>query len=109
MADPVSKELPLRHPAEIPMFIFMVVLNFAILGVLIDFLMSLALIPTELRGTDWQAAWRACAIAVLLIAPAILLVRQVQRASIPVRRCSCPGRSSRTCTPLWTTSPAPWG
>jgi Zn-dependent protease with chaperone function len=82
MADPVAEELPLRHPAEIPMFIFLVVLNFAILGVLIDFLVSLALIPTELRGTDWQAAWRACAVAILLIAPAILLVRQVQRASI---------------------------
>ena len=29
MADQPSGKLPLRHPAEIPMFIFMVVLNFA--------------------------------------------------------------------------------
>ena len=82
MADPVAEKLPLRHPAEIPMFIFMVVLNLAILGVLIDFLVSVALIPTELRGTNWEATWRAVAGAILLVAPAILLVRQVQRASI---------------------------
>ena len=34
MGDPVAEKLPLRHPAEITMFIFMVVLNFVILGVL---------------------------------------------------------------------------
>jgi hypothetical protein len=30
MADPVARKLPLRHPAEIPTFILMVVLNFVI-------------------------------------------------------------------------------
>ncbi len=78
----LREKLPLRHPAEIPMFIFMVVLNFAILAVLIDFLASAALIPPALRGTNWEATWRAVAGAILLVAPAILLVRQVQRASI---------------------------
>ena len=77
-----AQRLPLRHPAEVPMFIFMVVLNFAILGVLIDFLASVALIGTELRGTNWEPTIRAVAGAILLVAPAILLVRQVQRASI---------------------------
>ena len=38
MADRVAERLPLRHPAENPTFILMVVLNFAILAVLIDFL-----------------------------------------------------------------------
>jgi len=51
MADRVAEKLPLRHPAENPMFILMVVLNFAILAVLIDFLASAALIPPALRGT----------------------------------------------------------
>ena len=46
MADQPSGKLPLRRPAEIPMFIFMVVLNLVILGVLIDFLASAALIPS---------------------------------------------------------------
>jgi Zn-dependent protease with chaperone function len=82
MADRSAAKLPLRHPAEIPMFIFMVILNFAILGVLIDFLSSLALIPPALRGTNWESTWRAVSAAIIVVAPALLVVRQVQRASI---------------------------
>jgi len=82
MADLVARKLPLHHPAENPTFILMVVLNFAILAVLIDFLTSVALIPPSLRGTDWEATIRAVAGAIILVAPAIMVVRQVQRASI---------------------------
>jgi len=82
MADPVTEKLPLRHPAEIPMFILMVVLNVAILAVLIDLLATTALIPPALRGTNWEATIRAVAGAIILVAPAILVVRQIQRASI---------------------------
>jgi Zn-dependent protease with chaperone function len=82
MPDHVARKLPLRHPAEIPMFIFMVVLNLVILAVLINFLASAALIPPALRGTGWEATWRAVSAAIILVAPAILLVRQVQRASV---------------------------
>jgi Zn-dependent protease with chaperone function len=82
MADPVAAKLPMRHPAENPMFILMVILNIVILGVLIDFLASVALIPPALRGTNWETTWRAVAGAIILVAPAILVVRQVQRASI---------------------------
>jgi Zn-dependent protease with chaperone function len=82
MGDSVVRKLPLRHPSEIPMFVFMIVLNFAILGVLIDFLVTKALIPTALHGTNWEPTWRAFAIVILLVAPALLIVRQVQRASI---------------------------
>ena len=78
----VANRLPLRHPAEIPMFIFMVVLNFVILAVLIAFLVSTALIPPSLRDTNWDATIRAVAGAILLVAPMLLVVRQVQRASI---------------------------
>jgi hypothetical protein len=59
-----------------------VILNFAILAVLIDFLASAALIPPALRGTNWETAWRAVAGVIILVAPAIMIVRQVQRASI---------------------------
>jgi hypothetical protein len=45
MAASVARKLPLCHPAEIPTFILMMVLNLAILAVLIDFLVSAALIP----------------------------------------------------------------
>lgn len=82
MADPVAVKLPLRHPAENPMFIFMVVLNLAILGTLIDFLASAALIPPALRGTNWELTIKSVAGAIVLVAPALLVVRQVQRASI---------------------------
>jgi Zn-dependent protease with chaperone function len=82
MADPAAGKLPLRHPAENPTFILMVILNFAILGVLIDFLSTVALIPPALRGTNWEATIRAVAAAIILVAPAIMIVRQVQRASI---------------------------
>jgi Zn-dependent protease with chaperone function len=64
------------------MFIFMVILNLVILGVLIDFLASAALIPTALRGTNWEPTVRAVAAAILVVAPALVVVRQVQRASI---------------------------
>jgi Zn-dependent protease with chaperone function len=82
MADPAAKKLPLRHPAEIPMFILMVILNVAILAVLIDFLATAALIPPALRGTNWETTIRVVAGAIVLVAPALLVVRQVQRASI---------------------------
>ena len=82
MAAPVADKLPLRHPAEIPMFVLMVVLNFVILAVLIAFLVSTALIPPSLRDTNWDATIRAIAAAILLVAPMLLVVRQVQRASI---------------------------
>lgn len=72
----------MRHPAEIPMFIFMVILNLAILGALIDFLATANLIPASLRGTNWEATVHAVAGAILVVVPALLVVRQVQRASI---------------------------
>jgi Zn-dependent protease with chaperone function len=81
MGDPAAKKLPLRHPAENPTFIVMVIANFAILGVLIDFLAAAALIPPALRGTNWQSTIRAVAGAIILVAPALVVVRQVQRAS----------------------------
>src|SRR5262249_21945662 len=82
MAHQAARTLPLRHPAENLMFVLMVVLNFLILAVLIDFLASTALIPPALRGTNWEATWRAVAGAIIFVAPALLIVRQVQRASI---------------------------
>jgi Zn-dependent protease with chaperone function len=91
MVDPVAekrplrrpaRKLPLRHPAENPTFILMVLLNFAILAVLIDLLATTALIPPALRTTDWEATIRAVAGAIILVAPALLIIRQVQRASV---------------------------
>ena len=104
MAHSGAKKLPLRHPAEIPTFVVMVILNFAILAILIDFLASAALIPPALRGTNWETTWRAVSAAIILVAPVIVIVRQVQRASIR----GTAVQLSRTCTPRWMTSPRPW-
>ena len=82
MADHAAIKHPLRHRAEIPTFVIMVLLNIVILLILIDFLVSLALIPPALRGTNWQAVWRIAAGAIILVAPALMIGRQVQRASI---------------------------
>jgi Zn-dependent protease with chaperone function len=82
MAGSAAHKLPLRHPAEIPTFILMVILNFVILGFLIDFLATAALIPSVLRGTGWETLVHVVAGAIILVAPVLLVVRQVQRASI---------------------------
>jgi len=82
MAGPVERKLPLRHPAEIPTFILLVVLNFLILAFLIDILATAALIPSALRGTGWETLVHVVAGAIILVAPGLLIVRQVQRASI---------------------------
>src|SRR5215469_7533976 len=82
MADPVARKLPLRHPAEIPMFIFMVFLYLVILGFLIDFLVTANLLHHAMRGNGCETAVHAVAGAIILVAPALLVVRQIQRASI---------------------------
>ena len=82
MAGSAAHKLPLRHPAEIPTFILMVILNFVILGFLIDFLATATLIPAVLRGTGWETLVHVVAGAIALVAPALMVVRQVQRASI---------------------------
>src|SRR5215469_9042468 len=82
MADHSARKLPLRHPAEMPMFIVMVIQNFVILGILIDFLATANLIPQALRGTNWEPTVHAVAGAILFVAPALLIVRQIQRATI---------------------------
>jgi Zn-dependent protease with chaperone function len=82
MADHAALKHPLRHPAEIPTFVIMVILNVVILLILIDFLVSLTLIPSALRGTNWETTWRVVAGAIILVAPALMIGRQIQRASI---------------------------
>ena len=77
-----GSRLPLRHPAEIPTFAFLIFLNVAILAFLIDYLVSLQLVPHAWRDTNWELATRSIAGAILLVAPALVIVRQVQRASI---------------------------
>jgi Zn-dependent protease with chaperone function len=78
----VARKLPLRHPAEIPMFVILVVINFVILAALIGYLTVAKLVPRFMRDTGWETTTRVIAAAVILVAPALVIVRQIQRASI---------------------------
>jgi hypothetical protein len=80
--EPPSRA-PLRHPAEIPFFAFMVVLNVAIIALIINLAVVLPFLPDALRETP-------VALAIRCAAP----------------RSSSPRASSPTCTGPRTTSPA---
>jgi hypothetical protein len=71
----------LRHPAEVPFFIFMVVLNVLIIAAILDAAAVLPFLPDRLEDTGWATAVRAALIALLLLVPGLIVVREVQRAS----------------------------
>jgi Zn-dependent protease with chaperone function len=77
-----TRTLPLRHPAELPLFGLLVFINFVILAVLIWYLSAATLVPNALRDTGWEVATRTVAAAIILVAPSLVIIRQVQRASI---------------------------
>jgi Zn-dependent protease with chaperone function len=74
--------LPLRHPRELGLFSFMVVLNLLVLSFLLDVLIKAGFVPQILRGTGWETVTRTAAAVIILTAPVLLIVRQIQRASI---------------------------
>jgi hypothetical protein len=71
----------LRHPAEVPFLIFMVVLNILIIAAILDAAAVLPFLPERLEDTGWATAIRVALIALLLFVPALILVREIQRAS----------------------------
>jgi Zn-dependent protease with chaperone function len=72
----------LRHPAELPFFIFMVVLNVVIIVLILQAAITLPLLPERLQDTGWAAAVRSALIGLLLLVPALILIRETQRASV---------------------------
>jgi Zn-dependent protease with chaperone function len=71
----------LRHPAEVPFFIFMVVLNVLIIAAILDAAWVLPFLPDRLEDTGWATAIRAALIGLLLLVPGLIVVREIQRAS----------------------------
>jgi Zn-dependent protease with chaperone function len=71
----------LRHPAEVPFFIFMVVLNVLIIAAILDAAWVLPFLPDRLEDTGWATAIRAALIGLLLLVPGLIVVRGIQRAS----------------------------
>jgi Zn-dependent protease with chaperone function len=72
----------LRHPAELPFYVFMVVLNLAIIGLIVQLALTLPFLPERLQDSGWSAAIRSALWSLLLLVPILVIVRETQRASI---------------------------
>jgi len=71
----------LRHRAEIPFYVFMVVLNLAVVVGIVRAAVVLPFVPAALQGTAWANAIRGALFGLLLLVPALVVVRETQRAS----------------------------
>ena len=72
----------LRHPAELPFFIFMVVLNVIIVVAILRAAVVLPFLPEPLKPGGWATAIRSALLALLLLIPGLILVRETQRAAV---------------------------
>ena len=72
----------LRHPAEIPFFVFMVVLNIAIIAFILRAAVVVPFLPEGLQDSGVATAIRTALIALLLLIPGLIVVRQTQRAGV---------------------------
>lgn len=81
----VSNSAPgsrLRHPAEVPFYVFMVVLNLLIVWLIIQAAITLPLLPERIQQSGWGTTIRSAFIGLLLLVPAIVVIRETQRASV---------------------------
>ena len=72
----------LRHPAEIPVFVLMVVLNIAIIAFIIRAAIVVPFLPERLQDSGVATAIRTALIALLLLIPGLIVVRETQRAGV---------------------------
>ena len=72
----------LRHPAEVPFFIFMVILNVLIIGFIVQAAITLPFLPDKVVESGWGATVRTALIGLLLLVPALIVIRETQRATI---------------------------
>src|SRR5690242_17352879 len=80
-AHPLSARR-LRHPAEIPVFVLMVVLNIAIIAFIIRAAAVVPFLPEGLQDSGVATAVRTALIALLLLIPGLIVVRETQRAGV---------------------------
>ena len=71
----------LRHPAEQPVYVLMVILNVLIIVVILWFARFLPFLPARLKDSGWGIAIRSAVLALLLLVPGLIIGREVQRAS----------------------------
>jgi Peptidase family M48 len=72
----------LRHPAEIPFFVLMFVLNIALIAFIIRAAVVVPFLPERLQDSGVATAIRTALIALLLLIPGLIVVRETQRAGI---------------------------
>src|ERR1044072_4165089 len=80
-----GEQLPerhMRHPFEVPFFIFMVVLNVLIILAILSAASTLPFLPDAVRESAWGTTIRSALIALLLLIPGLVIVRETQRASV---------------------------
>ncbi|RZU49427.1 Zn-dependent protease with chaperone function [Krasilnikovia cinnamomea] len=78
----VAPRSRLRHPAELPFFTFMVILNVIIVVAIVRAAMVLPYLPEQLHDTGWATAIRTALIGLLLFIPGLIVIRETQRASV---------------------------
>ncbi|HEU4425393.1 MAG TPA: M48 family metallopeptidase [Pilimelia sp.] len=78
-APPASK---LRHPAEMPFFVFMVILNVIIVVAILQAAVMLPFLPERYHDSGWAVAIRGALIGLLLLVPALIIIRETQRAAV---------------------------
>ncbi|GAA0904434.1 M48 family metallopeptidase [Virgisporangium aurantiacum] len=71
----------LRHPAEVPFFVFMVVLNVIIIALILQAAATLPFLPERLHDTGWANTVRGALIGLLLLIPTLVIIRETQRAA----------------------------
>jgi Zn-dependent protease with chaperone function len=72
----------LRHPAEVPFFVIMVVVNVVVIAVILLAAVVLPFVPQELKDAGVGVGIRAALIGLLLLVPALIVIRETQRAAV---------------------------
>jgi Zn-dependent protease with chaperone function len=72
----------LRHPAELPLFVFMVVLNVIIVVLIVQAAAVLPFLPERYQESAWALAIRGALIGLLLLVPVLVVIRETQRATV---------------------------
>ncbi|MBB2941279.1 Zn-dependent protease with chaperone function [Actinoplanes lutulentus] len=72
----------LRHPAEIPFYVFMVILNLIIIWLIVQAAITLPFLPERFQEGAWATTVRSALIGLLLLVPGLVIIRETQRASI---------------------------
>ena len=72
----------LRHPAEIPFFAFMVILNILVIAVILRATIIVPFLPEPLQHSALANTVRGALIGLLLLLPGLIIVRETQRASV---------------------------